>query len=196
MLFALIMPLLLLTALGLCVTRPDWVMRLAAAPFRESAQVASRPVPSRNMGPLGRRAPGDRQMSYESNGRAQLGEYRIKVYDPTTRTLFRTDFALEGETTCDDPQLFEQWVTSHHCLFREQVGVTLRSAKPSELVDPQLTVLSRRLVAQVNRMLGEPFLKSVQFKDFSLYQSVQQSDAIFWEKTGEHPSQGLTRQSL
>lgn len=188
MLIALVTPLLLLATLGVCATRPDWVSRLARGPAEASSNTGQQAAkaeeaakPEESIGQLGQRAAGDPQMKYDGKGRAHLGEYSIRIYDPGTTMTFRTDFSLEGETTCANPQAFQQWVANHHCLFREQVAVTFRSGDVSEFIDPKLTVLSRKLIAQVNRTLGEPFLKSVKFKGFRLYESVQNSEFVLWE---------------
>jgi len=109
----------------------------------------------------------------------------VRIYDPDTCTTFRTDFALEGDTTCNDPQAFQQWVSAHHCLFREQVMVTVRNGRLTEFTDPNLALLSRKLVAQVNRQLGGIFLKSVRFKGFRLFESVQNSEFVPWEEANE-----------
>jgi hypothetical protein len=121
-------------------------------------------------------------MQYKSKGRAHLGQYSIKIHDPVTNTTLRTDFALEGETEYGDSKAFEEWVAAHHCLFREQVMVALRNGEISDFTDPKLTLLSRKLVAQVNRAFGRPFLKDIKFKGFCLYESIQNSDFTLWEE--------------
>jgi hypothetical protein len=190
MLVATIMPLLLLATLGVSVSRSEWYRSLTAgaAPQEPPTADKEKPAPkpaAEEPTTLGQPAPGDPEMKYEGKGRAHLGDYSVKIYDPDTCTTFRTDFALEGETTCENPQVFQQWMAAHHCLFREQVMVTVRNGQLPEFSDRKLSSLSRKLVAQVNRAVGEPFLKSVRFTGFRLYESVQNSEFVLWEEAND-----------
>ncbi len=121
-------------------------------------------------------------MKYEGDGRANLGDYSVKIYDPVTRTALRADFALEGETSCGDRPSFDNWLAGHRYLLREQVMIAVRNGNVEEFTDPKLGLLSRKIVARVNRILGRPFLKSVRFKGFVLYESVQNSEFTLWEE--------------
>lgn len=182
-LVAVLVPLALLAVLGVCAGRQYW------------RQWLSRPHPSPDASTcmssrLGCRPGVPADMQYEAEGRAHLGEYSVDLYDPASRTTLRADFALSGETTCAEQKRFERWIARHGRFLREQVMVTVRNGDLKELSGPKQAVLGRKLVARVNRSLGEPFLKSVTFKNFVLYESVRNSDFVLREEgddTGSIP---------
>jgi len=143
---------------------------------------------SNNTGTVGRKAcrkAKAAKLAYFDDGRAELGQFSIRMFDPLTRTTLRTDFRLEGRTVCPDKQAFDHFMQSNHRLFREQVMVTLRNCQPEELADPDLRLLGRKLVARVNRALDRQFLKSVEFKDFALFESVENAAFVQHQPTTE-----------
>jgi len=127
------------------------------------------------------RAEGPPKLGYFGDGKAELGEYSVRTFDPITRTTLRTDFRLEGQTSCTSKGTFEQFMKNNHRFFREQVMVTLRNCQLSDLTDPDLQLLERKLVSRVNRALGRRFLKSAEIKDFFLYESVEDSGFVEYE---------------
>jgi len=124
---------------------------------------------------FGRRATGEPGVAYHGDGRVELGDFSVKVFNPVTRVMLRTDFRLEGVTSCEDHGEFERFIQGNHRFFREQVMVSVRNSDLDELTDPRLHLLKRRIVARVNLTMGEPFLKSVDIKDFNLFESIDRS---------------------
>ena len=118
-----------------------------------------------------------RDWRYLGEGRVDLGDHSVKVFQPGRRIGFRTDFHLEGRSTFDAPEAFDRFFASNHRRVREQVMVVLRGSPPEDLADPALTLLRRRLVAQVNRTVGFTFLESVDIQGFTLHELV--GDATF-----------------
>ncbi|NUQ64963.1 MAG: hypothetical protein HUU20_21070 [Pirellulales bacterium] len=178
MLLAVIMPLMLAAALGVCAGRGYW-QRWPGAPQPQSPNAGDEAIR------LGRRAETLPDVKYDGGGRAHLGEYSVKVYDPVNRTTLRADFVLEGEIACADRAGFDSWMAGHGRALREQVMVAVRNSDTAELTDPKLTVLGGKLLARVNRSFNEPFLKSVKFKSFLLYESVRNSDYVLWEEAND-----------
>jgi len=124
---------------------------------------------------------------YLGEGRAQLGDFSVKLYDPVTRTLLRVDFRLKGVTACQDEAEFANFLRSRFQFLREQVMIALRSSDMVDLTDPQLTIVKRRIVARVNRAFGQPFLKSVELENFGVYESVDHSPYVRWQAAPEPP---------
>ncbi len=110
-------------------------------------------------------------LTYFGDGKADLGDFSIKIYDPLTRTSMKSDFHLEGNTVFDDQEGFSQFMESNHRLFREQVTVTMRSCNVNDLANPDLKLLEKKLVSRVNRAIGRSVLKSVRIMNHSLYES-------------------------
>ncbi len=119
--------------------------------------------------------------AYLGDGKAELGDYSIRVFDPITRSVLRTDFRLEGSTSLGDEASFQQFMRCNRRFFREQVAVVFRSHNLDDLASPDLKLLGRKIVARVNRSLGERMLKSAEIKDFSLYESMDHSGFVPWE---------------
>lgn len=132
----------------------------------------SRRAMLRDMGPL---------PAYLGNGRAELGEYSVCVFDPITQSTLRTDFRLEGATKLGDEASFQQFMQCNGRFFREQVAVVLRTHNLDELAKPDLDLLSRKIVARVNRSLGQKVLESAKIKDFALHESIDRSSFIPFE---------------
>lgn len=109
--------------------------------------------------------------AYLGEGRAELGDYSVCMFDPVTHSSLRSEFRLEGQTTLGDESAFQDFMQRNQRFFREQVAVVLRTHHPNELDSPDLDLLGRKIVARVNRSLGERVLSSVQVKDFALYES-------------------------
>lgn len=110
--------------------------------------------------------------AYLGEGRAELGDYNVRMFDPITQCSLRSEFRLEGQTTLGDEGAFQEFMGRKQRFFREQVAVVLRTYNPNELDSPNLDLLGRKIVARVNRSLGERVLNSVEVKDFALYESV------------------------
>ncbi len=123
--------------------------------------------------------------AYLGEGRAELGDYSVRVFDPLTQSTLRTDFRLEGTTSLEDEASFERFMGRNHRFFREQVAVVLRTHHRHELAQPDLKLLGRKIVARVNRSLGEPVLKSAEIKGFSVYESVDRSGFVRREPGAE-----------
>jgi len=121
-----------------------------------------------------------KELAYLGDGRAELGDYSIRVFDPITGTTLRTDFRLEGLTACAAEDKFAQFMKGNHRFIREQVMVTVRNCQPHDLVDPDLRLLEKKVVSRVNRALGRRFLKSAHIKNFYLLESTDNS--VFVER--------------
>ncbi len=142
----------------------EWIRRLARGGFRGSGGAGS----------LGAVAPREPTVVYYQPGQLSLGDFSISMYDPVTRSTLRADFQLEATARCENRQAFEAFVLMHHRLVRDQVMTAVRNAPLEELTEPDHRLLKRRILSQVNRMLGQPFLQAVEVKNFSLWESVDQ----------------------
>ncbi len=124
--------------------------------------------------------------AYLGDGRAELGDYSIRVFDPITRATLRTDFHLSGLTSLSDESTFRDFMVCNRRFFREQVAVVLRTHNFDDLAAPDLDLLGRKIVARVNRSLGERVLKSAKLKEFSLYEATDCSGFVLLEPGEGH----------
>jgi len=128
-----------------------------------------------------------KDLKYSKGGRAVLGDFDVKVFDPIANSTQMASFRLTGSTVDDDAEEFWSFMKRNRHSFREQVNITVRNSEAEELIDPQLRILRKRLVARVNRSAGKPFLKAVDLEGFAMSQSV---DAYKYEgQSAEIPSE-------
>lgn len=96
-----------------------------------------------------------------------LGDFSVTAFQPLTNTALRIDFHLWGtvdQESYDD--FMDRMEVSRH-RFREKVIFTVRSADLSDLTDPQLGLIKRKLLEKTNKILGKPFLRVIIVDDFS-----------------------------
>ncbi len=96
-----------------------------------------------------------------------LKEFGITAYRPLSESTMRIDFHLYATIRAKDRAEFEKLMEQHTNRFREQVIVTLRSSDESELTDPSLGLLKRKILEKTNNILGKPMVHSIVFSDFS-----------------------------
>ena len=142
----------------------EWIQQLSRGGFHSGGR----------QGGLGVLAPREPTVVYYGPDRISLGDFSVYMYDPVTKITLRANFRVDTTAQCDDRQAFEEFVYMFQRLVREQVMVAVRNASLEELTDPEHQLLKRRILTQVNRMLDQPFLKSVDIKNFSLWESVDQ----------------------
>lgn len=110
------------------------------------------------------------------NGEADFGDFCVRVYDPASGLIRETSFQFRVVTTFDDPESFGRFIQSFGHLIRDEVLVTVRASSPSEL--QQGDYLARKVVTRVNRLLGQPILKTARIENFSLAErTVSKRDA-------------------
>ncbi|HYW80176.1 MAG TPA: hypothetical protein VE890_11395, partial [Thermoguttaceae bacterium] len=101
-----------------------------------------------------RKASGTSDLTYFGDGKAELGDFSIKIYDPITQNALRSDFHLEGNTVFNDQAEFDRFMKNNRRQFREQVTVAMRTCNVSDLANPDLKLLEKKLVSRVNRAMG------------------------------------------
>lgn len=96
-----------------------------------------------------------------------LEEFSVTVAQPITSTALRIDFHLWGTVADDDYDEFNLLMEGKLHRFRNEVITTVRSADITDLTDPQLGLIKRKILERTNRTLGKPLLRAVIFSDFS-----------------------------
>jgi len=96
-----------------------------------------------------------------------LGEFSVTAFQPISNTTLRIDFQLFGTVGNEDHSEFLDLLDENQHRFREQVIVTVRSAKITDLTDAGLGLVKRKILEKTNRILGKPLLRAVIFSDFS-----------------------------
>jgi flagellar basal body-associated protein FliL len=96
-----------------------------------------------------------------------LGQFNVTAFQPTTNTTLRIDLHLFGTVGAKDGKDFVKLKEENQHRFRDQVIVIIRSADITDLTDPGLNLMKRKILEKTNRMFGKPLLRAVIFSDFS-----------------------------
>ncbi len=94
-----------------------------------------------------------------------MSEYRVTSYQPATDTTFRVNFHLYVTVSAAEREEFAKLKEENEARLREQVNVIIRAAEISDLTDPTLGLIKRRILDKINRILGKPLVKGVFFSD-------------------------------
>ena len=104
----------------------------------------------------------------EESVEIELGQpFGITAYRPLSESTMRIDFHLYATIRLSEKAEFESLMEKNQNRFREQVIVTVRSSDESELTDPSLGLLKRKILEKTNNILGKPMVHSIIFSDFS-----------------------------
>lgn len=96
-----------------------------------------------------------------------LGQYNVTRYNPLTDSTLVVDFELYGVVLADERQAFTGLYEKNQVRLREQVIITLGGADATDLTDPELGLLKRRILEKTNRALGKPIVQEVLFSKFN-----------------------------
>jgi flagellar FliL protein len=109
----------------------------------------------------------------------QLGEFDVTVYQPLAKRTLRVSFTLWGTVTQEDESdLADKLLESQH-RFREKVLVTIRGSEITDLTDPLLSLIKRKLLENTNRILGRPLLQEIVISDFVYFEQERQFNRAF-----------------
>lgn len=114
----------------------------------------------------------DEEVKYQllDDGTADLGIYRIKIFDSVLRKTLNVSFELLGAVNFDDEDKFIEYMDRRYYQLRELVNTSIRTCTPKELTDPTHQILNRKITSRVNRAFGWKFLDSVEPINYRLVQ--------------------------
>ena len=97
----------------------------------------------------------------------ELGDFSVSAYQSVSNTTLRIDFRLFGVVLEEDESEFLLRLAKNEHRFREQVIITLRSSEITDLTDPSVGLIKRKILEKTNRSFGKPLLRGIVFSDFS-----------------------------
>jgi hypothetical protein len=106
----------------------------------------------------------------ESNGNSvevELGKYNITVHRPASDVTLRVSFILIGTVDEHEREAFDILFEKNQHRLRDKIIFEIRNCELSDLTDPGLGLIKRRILAKSNELLGKPILQSVVFSEFS-----------------------------
>lgn len=96
-----------------------------------------------------------------------LGTFHVVTYDADTGSSLNVDFDLFGTVLASEEGEFLQLYTDNERRLREQILVTVRGANITDLSDPDLDLIKRKILEKTNRTLGKPLIHEAIFSKFS-----------------------------
>jgi flagellar FliL protein len=99
-----------------------------------------------------------------------LGQFDVTAFQPTSNTTLRVSFQLYGTVKPKDEETVKTMIEERKHRFREQVLEIIRSSEITDLTDPVLGLIKRKILEKTNRLLGKPYVKNVVFSEFSYFE--------------------------
>jgi flagellar FliL protein len=97
----------------------------------------------------------------------ELGKYNITVHRPASDVTLRVNFLLIGTVDEHDHEAFATLFEKNQHRLRDKIIFEIRNCELSDLTDPGLGLIKRRILAKSNDLLGKPILQSVVFSEFA-----------------------------
>jgi len=96
-----------------------------------------------------------------------LGSFHVVTTDPDTGASLNVDFDLFATVQADEESDFFTLFESSENRVREQIYITVRGMEVTDLTDPTLGLIKRKILEKTNRALGKPLLHEAIFSKFS-----------------------------
>ncbi|OHB67124.1 MAG: hypothetical protein A2V70_11900 [Planctomycetes bacterium RBG_13_63_9] len=142
----------------LCVPSESQTAAMAGAVL--GGNVPSEPPPAEEPAP-------EEEEEAADQVEVDLEEYDVTSFQPASNTTLRISFHLWGTVALKDEDRLYELLQGNKNRLREQILVTIRSADVTDLTEPGLGLVKRRILEKANQTLGEPLLRTIIFSDFS-----------------------------
>jgi hypothetical protein len=96
-----------------------------------------------------------------------LGKFNLMIHQPAADVTLRINFHLIGIVAEKDHHEFTELLAKNQHRLRDHVLSEIRNSETSDLTDPGLGLIKRRILATSNELLGTPILHTIVFSDFS-----------------------------
>jgi flagellar FliL protein len=96
-----------------------------------------------------------------------LGTFSTTAHRPNSNATLRVDFHLIGTVQERHQAEFNDLFKRNEHRFRDHVLIEIRNSEVTDLTDPGLGLIKRRILEKSNALFGNPVLRSVVFSEFS-----------------------------
>ncbi|WP_425614729.1 flagellar basal body-associated FliL family protein [Anatilimnocola sp. NA78] len=97
----------------------------------------------------------------------ELGKFNLMVHEPASNVTLRVNFHLVATVEDGDSEEVSHLLEKNQHRLRDQIIFEIRNAQMSDLTDPGLGLIKRRILAKSNDLLGHALLQNVVFSEFS-----------------------------
>lgn len=98
----------------------------------------------------------------------EFGDYSVTAPQPSTNSSLRIDFKLAGTVEAEKKKEIEELFEKHKFRFGDNVEFVIRNAEISDLNDPGLGLIKRRILEKSNRLFGGTLVKEILINGFSM----------------------------
>lgn len=109
----------------------------------------------------------DKGTGEKPEAEVDLGKFNLIIHQPASNLTLRVNFHLVGTVVEEEKEAFNALLAKNQHRLRDQVIFEVRSCELSELTDPGLALIKRKILAKSNELLGKPLLKTVVFSEFA-----------------------------
>ena len=109
-------------------------------------------------------------IDHDSVVEVELGQYSITSHQPASNMTLRIDFDLTATVDKKQQSEFQHIFGNHEHRLRDTVIFEIRNAELTDLTDPGLGLIKRRILEKSNRMFGKPLLHNIMFSNYSFYE--------------------------
>ena len=100
----------------------------------------------------------------------ELGRFNITLYQHTSNTTLHVNFVLVGTALESERVEFETLYANNQHRLRDKVLLEIRSAELTDLNEPGLGLIKRRILEKSNDLFGKPLLTSIVFSEFTFHE--------------------------
>ena len=97
----------------------------------------------------------------------ELGKFNVMIHQPAADVTLRINFHLIGTVEEKEEHEFAELLAKNQHRLRDHIISEIRNSETSDLTDPGLALIKRRILATSNALLGKPILRTIVFSDFS-----------------------------
>ena len=100
----------------------------------------------------------------------ELGRFNITLHQHTASTTMHISFVLVGTVKEEEREEFDRLLANNQHRFRDKILLEIRNSELSDLTEPGLGLIKRRILEKSNVLFGKPLLISVLFSEFSFHE--------------------------
>lgn len=114
---------------------------------------------------------GDEDAAVDKDGKkiveVDIGDFDVTAHQPAANSTVRISFHLYATVKDADKSEFESLKSAHAHRLRDRIIFEIRNAEVTDITDPGLGLIKRRILEKSNALFGKPLLRSVMFSDFA-----------------------------
>ncbi len=100
----------------------------------------------------------------------ELGDFSLTLHQPTASSTMHIQFLLVGTVSSDNKAEFDGLLENNKHRFRDKVLSEIRESEVTDLTEPGLGLIKRRILAKSNALFGKPLLTSIIFSKFTFHE--------------------------